>query len=239
MAISPDEHRCYRGSRCVDAERTENTRRGRLIVAAAGLCPSCERVTETAIRELPADYVQLHRMIGKVKRVGSDLVSGSRELPVPLALDVEALLAEIVHESTCWAESVSEVIGADVDTQSLRGYRDAVLVQFAAEHLADHLTVFLALRDVVHLGWADGQRTTTERHGHEGAIALLALHHRVRSYTGQTRLTHRLPAPCPRCERLTLQRHDGDDLVECATCAHRMTWDTYGSLCNILTGGVA
>lgn len=234
-------HRCARGYRCIDAETIGETRQGREIAAEAGLCPSCERIAERAIRHLPTDYVQLHQLLAKTKTAGGVPVSGTRELPVPIDLAVEALLAEIHHETLCWAESVAEILGADVDTQALRTYRPAVLVQHAADHLVDHLAVLLALRDVVHIVWTDGQRDAVDRHGYQGAVALLALHERALAHLGLTRLTHHLPAPCPSCERCALRRHDGDDTVECAACAHRLTWDDYQALCNLLTsttGGV-
>lgn len=237
--MTAELHRCHRGARCVNSERLEGVRLGQKIAASEGLCPSCERVVDSAIRALPADYVQLSQQLAKVKRAGGVPVSGSRELPVPIDLGTEALLAGIVRESVDWATSVSEVLGVSLGLQSLRGYRDAVLVQYAAETLAGHLTVLLALRDVVHFGWLDGERVAVERQGYEGAEALLALHERTRAYSGQVRLMHRLPAPCPECERVALVREDGDETVECSTCAHRMSWDDYSSLVSVLSGGLA
>lgn len=237
--MTAELHRCHRGARCVNSERLEGVRLGQKIAASEGLCPSCERVVDSAIRALPADYVQLSQQLAKVKRAGGVPVSGSRELPVPIDLGTEALLADIVRESVAWATSVSEVLGAPLTASALRGYRDAVLVAFAAETLAGHLAVLLALRDVVHLGWIDGVRTVVEHQGYEGAEALLALHERTRAYSGQVRLVHRLPAPCPECERVALVREDGDETVECSACAHRMSWDDYSSLVSVLSGGLA
>lgn len=237
--MTVETHRCYRGPRCVDAEPSKGERHGREIAAEAGLCPSCDRVVDRAIRELPADYVQLHSIIGKVKGTGGEIVSGSRELPIPLDLGVEALASELVHAATSWAAAVSDVLGVNIGVRTIRSYRPAVALAYAVEHLVGNLSVLLALRDVPCADWVDGELTAVERHGYQGATDLLVLHERARATLGLTRLTHRLPVPCPRCERPALLRRDGDDTVHCATCAHRLPWDDYQDLCNVLTTGGA
>lgn len=40
----------------------------------------------------------------------------------------------------------------------------------------------------------------------------------LRRATGNDDLVHRLPAPCPRCDLLTLIREDGEDRVKCRFC---------------------
>lgn len=232
----PVPHRCRRGPRCTDRERLgDGTILGALIPAADGLCPACTRHTEQAIVELPTDYVELDLLLGKTSTTGAPLVSGTRELPVPIRLNVEAVQAAIVHEVWCWAESVAEVMRIGWDSYDTGHSRPGFRVQRAARLLAGATSVLLALRDVVHIGWDTEEPAAVERDGITGALLLLDLHHQTRRVAGRTRLVHRLPAPCPRCWFSALERPDGDDIITCTNCARRYTWDEYNRLCNALS----
>ena len=50
----------------------------------------------------------------------------------------------------------------------------------------------------------------------------LWLTNRADRVLGWDRLVHRLPAPCPYCDLLTLIRRDGDQFVRCTNC--KRTW---------------
>lgn len=236
-ALAPIPHRCRRGTRCPERERLgDGTVLGGLIPAADGLCPSCTRHAELAITALPTDYVELDMMLGRTSAIGAPLVSGTRELPIPIRTSVEAVQAAIVHEAWCWAESVAEVMRIDWDSYDTGHCRPGFRVQRAARLLSSAVTVLLALRDVVHIGWEDADRpVAVERDGITGALLLLDLHHQTRRVAGRTRLVHRLPAPCPRCWYSALERPDGDDSITCTNCARRFTWDEYNRLCNALS----
>jgi len=231
-------HRCHRGPRCARWARHPDTgaRLGAQINADRGLCGACACHLGDVLGDLPRDYAELHRILARVTRPGADVVSGTRDLPIPLRADVEALMAEIVHETVCWAESTSDVLGIVLDTQTTRDSRPGVALQRAARILAGAVPVFLALRDAEHAEPAlvDGAATVLTRDGLDGAVVLLDLHHRVRAVTGQTRLINRLPTPCPRCEYLALERADGDDVIQCRACLRVYTWEEYETLCGIL-----
>lgn len=51
---------------------------------------------------------------------------------------------------------------------------------------------------------------------------------------GLDRLVHRLPAPCPRCDGMTLARIDGDELVRCSRCRAGWTAAEYRRLVLVL-----
>lgn len=233
----PVPHRCRRANRCPERERlADGTILGSLIPATDGLCPSCTRHTEAAIAQLPTDYTELDMLLGRTNGTGGQPISGTRELPVPIRLSVEAVQASIAHEVSCWAESVAEVMRVTWDTYGAAHSRPGFRIQRATRLLAGATSVLLSLRDVVHIGWdAAGQRDVLERDGITGALLLLDLHHQTRSVAGRTRLVHRLPAPCPRCWYSALERPDGDDIITCANCARCYTWDEYNRLCNALS----
>ena len=231
----PVPHRCRRGNRCPDRERHDDgTVLGAHINAADGLCPACTRHVERGILELPRDYVDLDRLLGASSSIGGQMVSGTPELKIPIQVGVEAVMADIVHEVTSWAESVAEVMRITWDTQQVRRCRSGYRVQRGADLLARSVSVLLALRDVAHICWDAGRRGVVERDGITGALALLELHHRTRTVAGRTRLVHRLPAPCPRCWYTALERPNGDDIISCVNCDRRYTQDEYNRLCNAL-----
>lgn len=234
--MPPVPHRCRRGSRCPDRERlTDGQVLGALIPAEHGLCPVCQTTAGRAILELPTDYVELDMLLGRTNTIGAPLVSGTRELPIPIRTSIEAVQAAILHEVCCWAESTAEVLRVTWDTYGAGHSRPGFRVQRGSRLLSSALSALLALRDVVHIGWTDDDRLEPlERDGVTGALVLLDLHHRTRAVAGRTRLVHRLPAPCPRCQCTALERVDGDDVIDCRSCERRYSWDEYNRLCNAL-----
>ncbi|OXM69656.1 hypothetical protein [Amycolatopsis vastitatis] len=233
-------HRCYRGPRCAQREPDPDypqITRGAPINAAEGLCDACTRHLTQAIADIPRDYLDLETALAGTRDGLRQLVSGTRELPVPISLSIETVQAALLHEAQCWAESVADVLRVEWDTQAARDSRPGVVLERAARLLENSVSVLLALRGVVHTGWILDEWTTLDRDGLDGAVILLDLSHRVRAITGQLRLTHNLPEPCPRCEHRALQRADGDDVFRCGACGRHYTWDEYQELCTLLVAG--
>ncbi|PXY25159.1 hypothetical protein BAY59_24345 [Prauserella coralliicola] len=197
-----------------------------------GLCPTCTRHVERAIAELPRDYVELSLQLGKTGSPVGDKVSGSRDTPTPIRLGVEATMRAIAHEAQVWAESVGEVLNTAWDTQTARDSRPGAVLQRACTLLAGSVSALLALRGVDHLVGddRDGYVPVT-RDGVDGALVLADLHQRARFILGKTRIVHRLPAPCPRCESTALERPDGSDTITCSACLRVYSWDEYQRLC--------
>ncbi len=232
-------HRCYRGPRCAQREPDPDTphiTRGAQINPAEGLCDACTRHLRQAITDLPRDYLDLDTALAGTRDGLRQLVSGTRELPVPISLSIETVQAALLHEAQCWAESVADVLNVDWDTQAARDSRPGPVLERAARLLENSISVLLALRGVVHTGWILDEWTTFDRDGLDGAVILLDLSHRVRAITGQLRLVHNLPEPCPRCDHRALQRADGDDVIRCGSCGQRCTWEEYEQSCTLLGG---
>lgn len=230
-------HHCHRGHRCTNHQpdpEYPDVRYGAPINAAEGLCDACTRHLERAIVDLPRDYVDLETALHGTTRGLRQLVSGTPELPTPPDLTIHAQQEALLHEAQCWAESTADRIGVEWDTQDARDSRPGAVLQRASQLLSGALSAFLALRDVVHIGWINGTCTPHYRDGLDGADTLLNLQHRTRALTGHKKLVHQLPVPCPHCERSALTREDGDDTIECAACALRMTWEEYERSCTLL-----
>jgi len=198
---------------------------GGRIMAADGLCPTCTRVAQEAIAELPSDYVNLTRALGQGTIGLAELVAATKELPAPLRVSVAALKHELVRLATTWAEPVAERLNIDWDSQLMdRHTRPGYALQRAARLLTNNMPVLLALRDIEIRVWADnGIYSQLEpADGITAAIDLLTLHRVTQAALGQTKLVHELPAPCPHCDNMTLVRDDGDDNVHCRRC--RLQW---------------
>lgn len=233
-------HRCARGPRCPGRERVGEATLAAWINPERGLCPGCERTVERAIGELPRDYVELAVILGKVGSAGEELVSGSRELPVPIRLPIEALMSQIWHETQCWAELVAERVRVDWDTQDARDSRCGAVVQRASSLLANAVSVLLAVRAAEMVVWGVGPegfdtRVDAVLDGVDGGLSLLDLHHRARRFAGLTRMVFRLKVPCPHCKQVLLTQEAGSDLVKCGNdrCGLVMTWNNYETWCEL------
>ncbi|QWF78732.1 hypothetical protein HUW46_02130 [Amycolatopsis sp. CA-230715] len=237
MNSTTDLHHCRRGPRCADCVLDPDyptIKRGAPINAAEGLCAACTRHLHQAIVDMPRDYLDLETALTGIRDGLRQVVAGTPDPPVPISLTIEAAQAELLHEAQCWAESVAEVLGIDWDTQNAQRSRPGIVLDRAQRLLTSGLSAFLALRNVIHTGWTNGEWTILDRDGLDGALVLIDLHHRIRALTGQRRLVNHLPVPCPRCERLALGREDGDDTITCAACNRAYTWEEYEKLCTLL-----
>lgn len=196
---------CGRPDENGDWQRTAATRT---------FCDRCEHRIADVLRDLPGWYVNLHVHLGDAS-VGGEKVSGSRSAPVPLNLEVEALIADLEGTLVSWENALRAAWGwpAKMDPAGPPGVR----FQATCRWLGAALTPLLAFPG----GDAAGQE-------------LLDLGARCRRMLGETRLVHRLPAPCPSCDFVTLQREDGDDEVRCTTCRRTWTAGEYERLVLIL-----
>ena len=236
-------YRCRRADRCADWEWVDiidpdgtagRARIGRAINTTDGLCPTCTRHVEAALLSLPRDYVELALITGAVGGTSiEEPVSRSRELPIPLRLGVVTDMEAMVTEATCLAEAVAERLRVEWDSTLVDHHtRPAVALYRATHLLAGALSVLLAVRDWSRMVWApDGWTAVPEtRDGVDGALTCLDLHAHSRRLVGRSRLVHRLPAGCPRCERRGLVRESGDDTVSCTRCGRRYTGQEYETL---------
>lgn len=235
MALT--EPRCVRADRCTDAVMVDGVVVGAAVNTSAGLCLADETHVRRAIEAIPRTYVGLHLTIGKASTGTTEFVASSRELPVPLRLDIEALQRELVAEAVRWAEPVAEAAGVYWDTQSARDSRPGPLLQQACTLLADRLPVLLALRGVAQVVFDEHHhRTVLERDGVDGGLRLLDLHHRAGRVLAVDRKTYRLQEPCPTCHVAALEHADGADVVDCRACAARFGWDDYRRRTDPLAG---
>lgn len=236
-----EEHRCRRAERCFDVQTIEGVgkkkRAGALINVQNGLCMACTAQVTRAIEELPEDYTDLMVHVGRGDTAGGEKVAGSRDLPVPISVGVHDLAAAIVTEAATWAELVAERLNVDWDSDAMDHHaRPGFVLNRATRILTTSVSVLLALQPTDVPEWADNgwYYNFGTRDGIDGATTMLELHQRARAALGKTKLTHRLPAPCPSCDHLTLVRQNGADHVDCQHCHRTWTEQDYQRLTIVL-----
>lgn len=202
-------------------------------MTTVGLCEACTWHVVRALREMPTDYTELHLLLASGETgITSDMVMGSRELQVPIRVSIEALQASMLHELQAWAEPAAERLGIAWDTGQVRHCRPGWVLQRCSQLLGRSVDVLLDLPEQEYRYAMDSDWIV--RDGIGGALELARMHDMVRFAAGKTKLVHRLPTPCPRCERETLCRYNGTEHVICESCAAFWPNDQYKRLCLVL-----
>lgn len=196
---------------------------GTLLLNDLDICDACVTHVRTAISQLPADVDELDSLIGAGSGPAGEYVNGSRDLPVPIRLGVEALRTAIDSELRFWAEIA-------LGDRYVYHARMSARVHAYAGALARALETLIRLPAVERPMWsAEGRQTfeLDEQTGLDGALHLLELHKRVALVSGRTELVHRLTPACPECQRQSLIMKNGSDVAECEHCSKKLPPERY------------
>lgn len=210
---------CRMGEHC----RTRSATQEPAEATSRGLCLACERHGYYAIGRLPYVYVDLATQLGVTypsQGGGSGVRVVRAEAPLPLRLEVEALMTKIKKTLETWERDVR--FQAKLSVTSQASARSGFVVQRAAVTLTTHYSVLLALR-----------LPASALDGVDGVVALTGLHHRGLSLAGRTELWEWRELPCPGepvsngCGKYQLGQLIGSEKVECASCHWWCTLDEY------------
>jgi hypothetical protein len=210
------------------------------------VCRGCQVRGERDLRDLPGLATRLLELARDPARNASEPISGSRERPLVLAVNLwsfvglappghpspankgwtpgdelcqvgEVPLADVLH--TC-AQDIAEALGVTVPRVRRNTDADTAVSRFVRFLLAQHDRACRLLFAVEYL---------TELH---------QLWATARTYAQDWPLIHKLPAPCPYCWTLTLRRDNGASFVYCdphhGGCGRRWTEPDYQRLVLIL-----
>ena len=108
-----------------------------------------------------------------------------------------------------WAVNTEDNLRAHINDLG-RGPRPWRTLTAAVWYLTSHTTALLSCPDAVTIGFE-----------------ALRMARRLTQVTGTDRLIHRLPGACMICDRKSLQREDGKELVKCKACGATWHWDYY------------
>ena len=168
-------------------------------------------------------------------RIGGDHVSGSREAPMPINVEMVDLTLPARRGSV--AARVGDHWQDQDGNWSVAMTLDLVVRAWVEHRGQKHLPVptvpVLADWITAHTDWACDNYPGVD----EDAADLRRLHGLLRSVLGETeQRPERMGAPCPGCDMLTLIRRPGDDKVECANedCRRVLTADEYARWCGLV-----
>lgn len=211
---------------------------GAPIESAEGLCSVCVMVVTEALSELPSDYVSLRvaQLRGLAPGLG-ELVTSSKELPLPISLTFATLADQIEVEVTAFVEPVAERLNIDWDKSSAPKrasryglpprYSGPVVLDKAAYLLANSVDILVSLPLWTYRLWGDDGWIEIDATGSEAALILLSLHQTARSVLGFTRAITTLQAECPHCHTSTLVRIAGQGSIKCQMCLRRFSDKEY------------
>lgn len=206
---------------------------GGAIITPTGLCEACAMRVLRSLEEFPLDYTELSLLLASGESgITSDVIMGSKELQVPIRVSIEALQASMVNELQVWALPTARKLGIAWSASVGLDCRPGWILDRAVRLLTRALDTFLALPERSYRYALDAEPVT--RDGIGGALELMRMHDLVRFAAGKTKLIHQLPTPCPRCEHMTLARHNGTDHVVCENCGVRWPEDQYKRLTLVL-----
>jgi len=119
-----------------------------------------------------------------------------------------------------WAVNTEDMLRARIGDMG-RGPRPWRTLSAAVWFLTAHSTALLCCPDAVSIGFD-----------------ALRMSRRLEQVTGTDKVVHRLPGACMVCDRRSLQRKDGDDLVKCKACGATWYEDYYQFLVRALADKV-
>jgi hypothetical protein len=119
-----------------------------------------------------------------------------------------------------WAVNTEDTLRARIGDLG-RGPRPWRTLSSAVWYLTSHATPLLSCPDAVSIGFD-----------------ALRMARRLQLVTGMDRVIHKVPGECMVCDRRSLQRSDGDDLVKCKACGACWDFEYYQFLVKALADKV-
>jgi hypothetical protein len=228
---------CACGIRCAERDHEGNAKR-----CPRPFCDTDTKRVADVIRDMPETYARLRAQLGRTG-AAEERVSGSREAPVPLDLQTEAFMREIVHVTCSWEDQVRAVARLSDLPDGPR--RDAVALAQACRTLHAHLNTLLALSaedKLRHVPLKDVTEAITEGctvtwdtageawayrllGGKDAGLEFLALHSRAGGMLGLGRERRRVTeVPCDGCGARTLVQWGAkggglEPRISCTACS--------------------
>ena len=214
-------------------------------------CDTDHRRIGDAIARLPETYAEL-RLLLPATGQQEERVTGSREAPVPVNLDVQAFMRQIVWVTCSWEDQVRAAVRLSDLPDGRR--RDGVALAEACRTLAAHLTALLALpsetkvrfvppgkvEDLQPGAWwtdtAGDAWAYSDLDGTAAGLEFLALHGRARGMLGLTRQRRRITeVPCDGCRGKGLVQSEAkaggwEPVVRCTLCPYSYAGTQYDLL---------
>jgi hypothetical protein len=222
------------------------------------LCDGCVHVLERVLDELPEMWLNLHVSLGDKGTNTDQRVSGTRQPPIPIAVEVDASKTAISEWVAAGASRLAEAMGMDDPTpQSMSDAEHGRSVFNGCKLLRTNLSmllssepdsvmVWLSPKETGRPGesWTDslGKRRGTkvvDMSGIEIGLELKRQHKQARMLLGHTQPKIRQSLPCPLCAAVSCfrivrtVREKVYDTVECEACLKQWTYDRFQQMCDL------
>lgn len=126
---------CACGKDCAERDYQGNPALG-----PRDFCATDERYIRSAVRALPEDYARLSVLLAKSGQQEEKVSGGGKEAPVPVSLDIDAFMREMVMITLSWEDQVRGAFGLsdpeDGNDDGQRRWRDGPALQRACTLLA-------------------------------------------------------------------------------------------------------
>jgi len=171
-----------------------------MVEAAPVWCRECQTAITTTISDFPKLCAGL---TPGALNTGRDVQVGPRVAAIVPPTNSPAW--DQADEIIRWAVNTEDQLRARIGDLG-RGPRPWRTLSSAVWYLTSHATPLLSSPDAVAIGFD-----------------VLRMSRRLTQVTGMDRVVHKVPGECMVCDRRSLQRSDGDDLVKCKACG--ACWD--------------
>jgi hypothetical protein len=192
-----------------------------------------------AISRLPQTYAEL-RLLLPVTGQQEERVTGSREAPVPVNLDVQAFMRQVVWVACSWEDQVRAAVRLSDLPDGRR--RDGVALAQASRTLTAHLTALLSLPHETKVRFVSSRQRAdmepgefwtdtagdawayADMDGTGAGLEFLQVHGRARGMLGLTRQRRKITeVPCDGCRGKTLVQSEAkaggwEPVVRCTAC---------------------
>lgn len=203
------------------------------------VCPGCRTWLDSTLRDIAELHAQLPTALIPATS-GGEPVSGTREAPIPIALDPLDLTMPARTLALTEAgrrhrdDQAGELSVASVLDSWVRDWRSYLYRENAPRPTVERLARWLRDR----LDWACDNHPGID----ECAAELKTLRRRLLAVLGQLPATpQRVWVPCRNCDKLTLFRWPGDDRIRCEDddCALVLYPDEYERWIGLLVAQAA
>jgi hypothetical protein len=140
--------RCHRAEHCGNAASgPDGTLLGAWAEPGTPYCHRCTQAITRTLTAMPARYAWLRWHIGRKPVTGqADPVTGTREAPMVIRLDIDALIRDMTGVLGSWDERVADACGLDRPATAIsRARRDEVAIPAACAALAVRVPALVAL----------------------------------------------------------------------------------------------
>lgn len=225
------EHECRQGRKCkARVKNNDGTFRGAGVERPESLCRPCEDNAFEAIWQLGADWDELSIALTEPRTTADQgqYVSRSAGHPVPLRVDVDAVMVDIVMELVRWVRVLTK--GDPLPSDSGECVKRSVTI------LGAHKGTLIDLppRDFSDWNRRGDALTSVSLDGVDAVLRLAKLHARALAVLGQSQTRIWLPDPCPACGRKSLSPSTNQEHISCQGC--HAVWDAkhFALLGNVL-----